>query len=355
MKKLAVLFIVLLAVALPVLAEVDVKGELWMFASYDFATDPVAAASSFGKAEVNLNYKVDEFNTVKLELDSEGADWSGLTDIDNDGLNDDGDPIGDLVKRNVAIDDFRLITDVGGVFKLPVKVTATFGYFDTYFTDWSYVSMSGWEFYYDWPNKLANDGPDSDGAWQLDVGVGPATIHWWNDFLFDRMMFGVSAAAGPVSGWVTYQAAFSGFGDGDLGVEVKYSGEFGDLKLAVPAFFRYGLGDEAFTYGGGVGVDYKVFHLAAGLEGDDADALDNVVVDVSVAPMEGLKAAVSAYMDLASTNAFTALAIEVRKSLGALNAILGYVIGGEDNVAVPVYDDNYAVANGLYAGLAISY
>lgn len=332
MKKLAVLFIVLLAAALPALAEVDVKGELWMFANYDFATDPVAAASSFGKAEVNLNYKVDEFNTVKLELDSEGGDWN----------------------TNVAVDDFRLITDVGGVFKLPVKVTATFGFFDTYFTDWSYVSMSGWEFYYDWPNKLANDGPDKAGAWQLDVGVGPATIHWWNDFLFDRMMFGVSAAAGPISGWLTYQAPFNGL-EGDLGVEVKYSGEFGDLKLAVPVFFRYGVADEAYTYGGGIGVDYKIAHLAAGLEGDDADALDNVVVDVSVAPVEGLKAAISAYMDLASTNAFTALAIEVRKSLGALNAILGYVIGGEDNVAVPVYDDNYNVANGLYAGLAISY
>lgn len=335
MKKLAVLFIVLglLAAALPVMAEVEVKGEFWTFANYDFE-DPATAASSLVKAEVNLNYKVDEFNTVKLELDSEGGDWPDA----------------------VAVDDFRVVSDVGGAFKLPLKITTTFGYFDTYFTDWSYVSMSGWEFYYDWPNLLATDGPDVDFAWQLDVGVGPVNLHWWNDYLFERMMFGVNGGFGPVTAWATFQATFAeGLGEGTLGVEAKYAGKFGDLALAVPAFFRYNLGSSAFTWGAGVGVDYSMFHVAAGIEGDDVDALDNMVFDVSVAPMEGLKAAVSAYFDMHAANSFTGLAIEVRKSLGALNAILGYVVGGKDKTAIPLYDDNAAFANGLYCGVAISY
>jgi len=340
MKKLAVLFIVLLAAALPVLAsDVTVSGELYTFATYDFEAE--TSSATFPKAELNVEAKIDEFNTVKLELDSEGADWPG----------------------NVAVDDFRLITDLGGALNLPVKITWTIGYFDTYFTDWSYVSMSGWEFYYGdeitsayWDNDLANDGPDTDGAWQLDVGVGPVTLHWWNDFLFQRMMLGVDGAFGPLSGWLTYQATFvDGLGAGILGVELKYAGQFGELKLAVPAFFRYNLCAEAFTYGMGVGVDFSMFHVAAGLEGDNSDILDNVVIDVSVAPMEGLKAAVSGYLNLASANAFQGVAIELHKSLGATTAVLGYVIGGEDNFALPVYNDNFYVANGLYMGFAVAY
>jgi len=342
MKKLAVLFVVLLAVALPVLAsDVTVSGELWTFATWDVAADPVTSSAAFPKAELNVEAKVDEFNTVKLELDSEGGDWN----------------------TNVAVDDFRLITDVGGALSLPVKITMTVGFFDTYFTDWSYVSTSGWEFYYGeeatsygWDNDLANDGPDTDGAWQLDIAVGPATLHWWNDFLFQRMMFGVSGGFGPITGWVTYQDTFAqGLGKGIAGVELKYAGEFGDLKLAVPAFFRYNLLAETFTYGAGVAVDYTMFHVAAGLEGDDVDALDNIVIEASVAPMEGFKAMVSAYMNLASANAFQGLAIELSKSLGAANLILGYMVGGDDALAIPVYGDNFYVANGLYMGLAVDY
>jgi len=343
MKKLLVLFVALgmLVAALPLMAisiaaqGLDVAGEFWIFGNYDF-TDPATATSMVSKAEMNFVYKMDDFNTVKLELDSEGAAWTA--------------------GPNVQIDDFRIISDLGGAFKLPVKITATFGYFDTYFTDWSYVSMSGWEFYYDWPNLLATDGPDSDFAWQLDVGVGPVTLHWWNDYLFERMMLGVSGGFGPVTGWITFQDTFAeGIGEGILGLEAKYAGKFGDLGLTVPAFFRYNLDSSAFTWGAGVGVDYSIVHFAAGIEGDDVDALDNMVFDVSVAPMEGFKAAVSAYFNLNSANAFTGLAIELRKSVGALTAVLGYVVGGEDGTAIPLYDDNPAYANGLYCGVAISY
>jgi hypothetical protein len=341
MKKLAVLFIVLLAAALPVMAsDVTVSGELYTFAQYDFEAE--TTSGGFPKAELNVEAKVDEIVTVKLELDSEGTDWAG----------------------NVAVDDFRLLIDLGAALKLPVKVTWTVGYFDTYFTDWSYVSTSGWEFYYGeevasygWDNALANRGPDAQGAWQLDIGVGPVTLHWWNDFAVESMMVGVSGGFGPITGWLTYddENSVNIFHEGVIGVELKYAGEFGDLKLAVPAFFRYNLLAETFTYGAGVAVDYTMFHVAAGLEGDDVDALDNLVFEGSVAPMEGLTAMVSAYMNLASNDAFSGLAIEVRKSLGAANFILGYMVGGEDALAIPVYGDNYYVANGLYMGFAVAY
>jgi len=343
MKKLLVLFVALgmLVAALPLMAisiaaaGLDVAGEFWIFGNYDF-TDPATATSMVSKAEMNFVYKMDDFNTVKLELDSEGAAWTA--------------------GPNVQIDDFRIISDLGGAFKLPVKITATFGYFDTYFTDWSYVSMSGWEFYYDWPNMLATDGPDLDLAWQLDVGFGPVALHWWNDFLVERMMLGVSAAVGPLSGWVTYQDTFvNGFGGGIVGIEAKFASKFGNLGLTVPAFFRYDLRNTAFTAGAGLAVEVKILKVAFGLEGDDVNFPDNMVAELTLVPMEGFKAAISAYFNLASDNGFTAAVIELRKKVGKLDAILGYVIGGTDKTAVPLYDDNYAAANGLYFGVAATY
>ena len=330
----------------------EVQGEFWMFGNYDFSTDPTTATTSFVKAEANFIYSLDKFTTVKLEIDSEGTGFP-----------------------TVAVDDFRIESDLGGALNLPVKLKATFGYFDTYFTDWDYVSAMGWESYYgtyNWPNMLATPpygpetggggAPDTAGAWQVDLGVGPVTLHWWNNFPWTEMLVGLSAAAGPVSGWLTYQDLFvDGFGNGVIGVEAKYSGKMGDLALAVPAFFRYDLLSKAYTFGAGVGVDYKIAHVAFGLEGSDVKIPNHMVVEASVVPMAGFKAMATAYFAMAdyaladTQSAFTAAVIELEKDIGKLKAILGYVIGGEDKIGITVYGDNFGVTNGLYFGLATTY
>ena len=63
--------------------------------------------------------------------------------------------------------------------------------------------------------------------------------------------------------------------------------------MGVPVFFRYQLNAapaQDYTFGVGVSADYKMFHLAAGLEGDSDNALDNVVIDVSVTPIDNAEA-----------------------------------------------------------------
>jgi hypothetical protein len=374
MKKLLVLIVVLGVLAVLPLAAIhvsvseaakgaealEVAGEFWVFGNYNFSTDPAKAASGFVKAEMNFNYKLDEYNTVQLELDSEGDAWNNYVL-----LNGSGDAITGPI---VQVDDWRIVSDVGGALKLPVKLTTTIGYFDTYFTDWDYVSAMGWEFYYGtygWPNLLATPpygpetggggAPDPNGAWQVDLGVGPVTLHWWNDFFMTQMLFGVSGAVGPVSGWVTYQDLFAnGFGKGIVGVEAKYSGKVGDLALGVPAFFRYDLNNKDYTFGGGVSGDYKIAHLAFGLEGANVSSVVNhMVVEASVSPMEGLKAMATGYFALHDSIPFSAAVLEITKSIGKMNALLGYVIGGGEGITVA--GDNFGVHNGMFFGVEATY
>ena len=68
----------------------------------------------------------------------------------------------------MRVRDLYLTTDVTGALglDLPITIKTTIGKFEPGFTDWSYVSESGWENYYDWPNKLADVGPFDTGGLQ---------------------------------------------------------------------------------------------------------------------------------------------------------------------------------------------
>jgi len=344
MKKLAVLLVVLglLAVSLPVVAkdlsDLTVADTFWVFAQYDLSADPVTASSAFVKARIAFDVKADEFNQIYFQLKGDTIVGAGTTEI---------------LWRQAY-----LKTDLGAALKLPFGVKTTVGYFDTYFTNWSYVSMSAWEFYYDaFGNQVVNYGQDKNAAFQLDTTFGPVNVHWYNDFLWTKMAVGADAAFGPVTAYLAFGSTFADLGSGLLTAEAKYSGKFGDLGIAVPVGFKYKLDPMFWSYSVGVAADYKMFHLAAGFEGDDTDALDNVVVDASIAPMEGLKAMVSLYLDLgaaASADQLAGVVIEIRKKIGVLDAVLGYAISDAVG-SIPVYDDGWSVSNGLYGGFAISY
>jgi hypothetical protein len=336
MKKIGALIIALafLAVALPVMADTMVGGEFQYFTTTDFEFNN----NNFKKVELNITGELDEYNTVKLELDSEGDPGS----------------IGP-----VAVDDFRLVSDVGGALGLPVAVTYTVGYFDTYFTGWWY-DRNAWCGYYDWPNQLVNQGPTASGAHQLDIGVGPATVHWYNSFAADpAFMVGVNADLDMGLGlWLAYgNTTFEAVGDGDISLEAQYGMDVGKLSLTIPAHFRYGLGSEMMTYMAGVKVGTGMLAIGAYLEGDDVDALDNIAVDLNVAAMEGLDLWATLFMNMNSDNAFTAAEIEASYAIGAAKIILGYVIGGEDGTTVPIFGDAIGnlVADGVYFGVDVDY
>lgn len=341
MKKLWILLVTLAMLAsAPLFAsDVTVGGEFLNSMNGNFS-DP--AAGSWSKAELNITAVVDDFNTVKLELDSEGGDWATRVDVD----------------------DFRLISEVGAALGLPVDVTATFGYFDNKFTGWSYYEDSGWAFYYDWPNLLAlpgtaagGDNPDANGAMQLDIGMGPATLHWYNDFEAQDFAVGVDAAFSGLTAWLTYVSTFQAIGDGVFGLEAAYNLAMDALEANLGAFFRYDVGNEIYTYGFNAGADVSMFHVGAGLEGDDVDALDNIVAEVKVMPLDALTLMVAAFMDMAAADSFVGVDINAKYMVGALALQLGYVIDADDNAGttIPIYGDNPAFNDGMYLVVDIDY
>jgi len=326
MKRFIILVSLILCIGLVGLfAETTVGGEFQYFTDLESGT--------FSRVELNITGEVDEYNTVKLELDSEGGDFAG----------------------NVAVDDFRLVSEIGAALGLPIGITATFGYFDTYFTGWNYVSESGWEFYYDWPNVVVSQGPTATGAMQLDIAVDPINIHWWNDWAFDNIMIGADGEFGPINFYAAMGAPTDDFGGGQISVEVKYALDAGGISLGIPVFFGMNMGADTMTYGLGVSGDIDMIHFGVGVEGDDVDALDNVVVDVSATPIDGLTAKVNAYMDLAADDAFHGLNVSAQYGFGAMTLIAGYAYVAPDGGTIPVYGDSWGAPDGLYIGVDIDY
>jgi hypothetical protein len=337
MRKIGALIITvaLLAVALPIMADTTVSGEFQYFVTTDFGD---VFDARFQKAELNITGEVDEYNTVKLELDSEGDDFN----------------------TNVAVDDFRLESEIGAALGLPLDITYTVGYFDTYFTGWYNADREAWTGHAtNWPNGVVNMGPVAAGAHQLDIGVGPAVIHWYNSFAKDFMV-GLSAEFDfGLETWLAYgNTKLDAVGDGTIAVEASYGMDMGDLSLTVPVQFHYNLGADEYTYQGGVKVGYGMFSFNAGLEGDETDALDNVAIDLGAEGLlEGLDLWSTVFFDFGSTNAFTAVELEASYAIGAAKLIMGYVIPGKDMTAVPIFGNatDSLLAEGLYFGVDIDF
>lgn len=354
MKKLTILLaLVLLAATLPVFAlEVTTTGRFTWFGNWDFAGPTSSGNISYGR--IGWDVKVDDFNTVKVRLRAEDVkdDWFSTPEAD------------------FRLKNFMLVSDLTGALglKLPVTVKATVGLFDTYFTGWWYASMSGWEGYYAlpgvagaaWDGMLVQVDRVKQGAVQLDVGVlEKATLHFYTDLWGQYVMVGADSSAIPYTSlWLAYGASGDDFAKGDMSVEAKVDlPEFVEgLKLMVPAFFRYGLGSKDLSWMGGLAADYKMFHVGAGIQGDNEDAIHHIVADLSVVPIEAAKIWVSLYMDQAAPlNPLSAVDIAASYKFGAMNLVVGYLIGGEDKLAIPLYGDNAAYANGLYFGFDVSF
>jgi hypothetical protein len=355
MKKLWILLVVLAVMgAAPLFADVTLSGEFMGWAGWDFSNP---GGSGFPKVEINGMAEVMDFNTLKFELDSEGDDWGGGSTAAS------GAP-------DVVVDDFRLITDWGAALGLPVGVKTTVGYFDTYFTGWYYYDNTGYAFYWGWPNGLINQGPTAAGAMQVDIAAGPVNVHWWNDGAGAMFMAGADASFGGLSAWLAYGSRFDDFGGGTLSIEAAYN----VMDMAnVGAFFRYGLGGDyfglgdtaasgEFTTGVNVGAGFGMFHAALGLEGDSisADFLDNIVVELTAAPIEAAKIAVAAFMDLGGPEAFAGLNVEADYTVGGATFALGYMYTPDATVAAEVNPAAYLGADqfypdGLYAAFYIAY
>lgn len=324
MKKLRFVLALIIAIAfvMPAAADVTVGGEFQWYKSLTGT-----AGVGFPKVELNVTGAVDDFNTVKLELDSEGADFNGT----------------------VAVDDFRLCTDIAGALGLDgVSINTTIGRFDTYFTNWNYVTRNGYDFYVNYGPWSLGGGPTNDGALQLDLGFDPITVKVWTD-LFDNLMVGVTGAFGDLNFFGAFGGATADLGAGAIWVDLGYA--LGDLTI--PAHFVYDLGASAMYYGVGVGYSMDMLSVAAGVDGKTGAAIDNVEVDVTVTPVDGLDAWVAALLDIEAADVFNGLEVGASYKFGAMKLGAGYVVG--DSFGTGVYYDSFGGEDGLFLFVDIDY
>jgi hypothetical protein len=370
MKRALVVLITLalLAVSATVFAETTIKGTFMWFGNYDFFNAPkttdITALSGDVQGRVKLDTMVDKFNEIYVELRAEGL----------------FDPANDFYLKN-----FKLVSDLTGALGLQLPFTAklTFGYFDTYFTGWWYADSTAWDFYYggpnpsvggipgkgaNWSNGLVNVGEQKAGAMQFDIGVGPVTLHYYNDLAFHNLLAGADATFGPLGvwlAWAVYNTSY--FDDSDLSLELKYAfPEMSGFKINLYPFFRYYIGTPTpdpgdhlstpFTWGVSAAGDYSMFHLGLGVQGDAQAIIDHFFAELSVAPVAGAKIWVNPYFDTHLTQSIlTGIDIGASYKFGAANLMVGYLIGGTDRLKVPLYNDNPAFVNGLYLGADCSF
>jgi hypothetical protein len=334
MKKLWILFtaLALLAVAMPAVAVDVTSGAVFYWHGIaGMGDDPGAAAVN--KARIKLSGVVDEYNTISTELrwNNGGNTW---------------DPAA------VKIKTFKLATDITGALglDLPVTIKSTVGVWESDFTAWWYATRAGWFF-----AGGFNEDEQKYGAAQLDIGVGPANIHLYQNFL-NTTMLGADAAFGPVGAWVAFKGPSDSLGDGALAVELKYEGKFGDLALSAYPALKYDLEASQLGWDFGVKVGYKMLTVAASAGGTDPDFFDKIEAEVGAA-FGAAELWVAGYMSLAATDPFQGLDIMASYKLGAATVYAGYMFCPDTTtVAVPVDGAEWdSTTGGLYLGVKCSF
>ncbi|OHD76697.1 MAG: hypothetical protein A2V99_19170 [Spirochaetes bacterium RBG_16_67_19] len=334
MKKLWILFtaLALLAVAMPAIADVTTGAVFYWYGITDF-DDATADVAKVHKARIKVAGDVDEYNKIATELryGQAGGSWNGT---------------------DVEVQIFTLTTDITGALglDLPVTIKSTVGVWESDFTSWWYVA-NGWGFV-----GGANDDNQINGAAQLDLGFGPATLHYYQNMgagAESTMMVGVDGAFGPVAAWLAYKAEAAALGDGALFVEAKYAGSFGDLALSIYPALKYDLAASALGWNVGVKAGFKMLTVGAVVGGTDPDYFDKVAAELGAAfGNAGLRAA--AYMDLSNTDVLAGVDLMASYKFGAATFYLGYAIDGDNGVLTIPIDDEWTASEGLYLGVKAS-
>lgn len=340
MRKMWILLIVLMVVGLPMFAaDTAIKGNfLWMGnLDLDGADD-----ASMLKARQKFDTKVDDNNQVYVEIR-----W------DNGLAPDQWNPAGARIKA------FKLTTDLIGALglDLPVSVKVEAGVWESDFMNWWYATQAGWEYV----NAAQYDQQQSQGAARLNVGFGPVTVYAYHSFLDANgpTAFGAEGAVGPVGIEASYyKDSTEEFADGSIAVEAKFAQDVGRMSVSVYPAFNYNLGAETYAWDISLGSTYQMVGLVLGFQGETDTVLRKVVAELNVKPVENVGLWATLYMDLhdtAVTSAFQGLDIMASYQFGAAKFLLGYMLGGDDGTLLPVFANNTAYANGLYAGIDCSF
>jgi len=341
MKKLLVLSALLGLLALPAFsADVSFGGDL----TFGFITDFDAVAEDTN-ATIDMKGSVDDYNSVAISVDGLAALDGSTTDtvwIDaNDDTVVDPNELYDVtIPNTLGLEKAVITTDIGAWLGLPVGVKLQWGYDDP---DWNWFgdvsvfekeALSGaWS-----PEYWGLDLYVTFGMFELELAGNPGAVGDPGDF-----MAGV-AVKEPIEGLNAELYFYQGGADNNATVEdwdmasidfgAGYATAFGDLDFEAGVDFRYNMDDavaNAWQYGFAVNAGYSIAYVDVALTGNETDALGDLYVYASVAPIDLLKVFVDAQMAFrdAAAEAFQGMEFGLEFETGATWWAVGYQINND--------------------------
>jgi len=279
MKKLLVLSALLGLLALPAFTADNVTfgGDL----TFGFMTDFDAEQES-ETATLDMKGSVDDYNAVAISLKG----------------------IGETLGTEKAV----ITTDIGAWLGLPVGVTLQWGFDDPDFAWYGDISTFEKESMTATPGMGEYWGVDlvvTAGMLVLEFAADPADVAAAEA---GNALIGV-AVKEPIEGlnaelyWYQGGVAADVYDAGVITFGAGYGGAFGDFDLGVGANFQYDMGAETWAYGLAVTGMYSMLNVEVALLGNDVDALSDVWVYATVAPIDLLKIFVDAQLGLADAYA----------------------------------------------------
>jgi hypothetical protein len=346
MKKLLIVLAILLVAGAGAFAqEVSVSGGTW--AGFIANFNPAGVTGSMEKAEININGSVSDNTSVSIQLDNnEGYPWDS----------------------GVLIDDWRvnssLLAEMG--IDAPVSVDLTFGYFDSYFTNWSMATKSYAPLTGAWVGTASNyvylgTLPSEALAWEWNIGFGDFGLRYYNTWYFGKM---AAAFYGSVAGMVDFIAGYvsdySAIGSGTLFAEVSASLDLGMASLYIPATVAYDLGGSAFAWSSGVNAGIMdMVTVGVGVSGDTATtAFEYIVPEITATPIDGLSIYANGMVMLGGASPFKSVDIGASYAVGPLTVNPGVVIGIDSAYTTYLVDSGEmfgVTGTGMYVLFGVSF
>jgi hypothetical protein len=347
MKKLLIVLAVLLIAGAGAFADVTVSGGA--SGGFVLGFSPLSATGSMEKAEINLSAAVSDNTSVSIQLDNnEGAPWDST----------------------VLIDDWRITSNIFAELglSLPVSASVTFGYFDTYLTNWTYATKSSSAFADGWGGTAAGyllaTQPSDYLAWQWTIGFGDFSLMWWNNWYFNSIAV---AFKGSVADMISFIAGYRNplndtTNNGTIWAEVSANLDLGVATLFIPATVSIGLttGATAFSWSSGVKAGIAdMVTVGVGVGGDTAaTAFQYIIPEVTATPLAGLSVYANGMIILGGTSAFKSVDLGVTYAFGPFTLNPGFVIGIDSTYSTALVDSGEIFGvpgTGAYVIMSVSF
>jgi hypothetical protein len=348
MKRYFVLALALIAFAVsPVMAEVAWSGEYELSAAYDVSNKLYYPA--LGKLEFDAVSKLDDFNTLKFELDAENPAQVDLAYAKV--ITDWGKYFG------FADSGFGLKSTIGN-YKPITKETADFTGYNLEYGAEEFARGIGYTF-------------DMSIMGIVSPYFG-ANFAKWQAAAPDQYMVGAVVDVAPV----TLEAYYVGISATDavgavIGIEAAFSSEVADgVEVTAAGSFRmedagddydmvYGFGAGVGAYGATLNVSFMGAILGDTNDDGGSYALSQLGVDASYDVLEWLSINGGVLMNLSedyNPETFSGAEFGIEIKPGKVTYGLGYIVANEDaaNYA-PLYSDSNPKAGGIYVRMDLDY